>query len=284
MAPWTLVQISGAIGLACSAWNLFGDLYFLDFYTAHLSNDEFGAIRDSSDLQAGYLFQFNSDNWWIIFLAQSGGWMYPIWAVATTVPLFMGLHVEGNTYWKAMAPCALLFYGLCIMGGALHNAFAFLTALPSVYHNPPTNSGGWDDLADIQDFSHFLQMAQQRMVQHIVVGCIPGYIACNVAGIWIAVLVHFRETKFPKWFNLFNPMVTIVWVQIMGALLPDPWSFYFVGCLGTWGLLMLNTGTTYCLWQDSTGPEYVSSNLLLNPKEGNSKEGPAVMDYSAVHN
>lgn len=248
MPSWTFIQICGAIGVACAAWNLLGDLYFLDISTAALSSEEFGKIL--MDKKDGYLFHFNSDNWWVIFLAQSGGWMYPIWAFVTAVPLYMGLappstQAKDISIWKTSAPCLLLVYGLCVVGGALHNAFAFLTALPSVYH---FSGESWSGLAESQDFERFLEMAQTRIIQHIGVGTLPGYIACNVASLWIAFIVHFYPTRFPKWYNFFNPVVTIIWAQIVGKLLPQPWGFYFVGCLGTWGLLMLNIGTTYCLW------------------------------------
>lgn len=275
MVPWTFVQSCGAVGVACAAWNLFGDLYYMDFYTVHLSDQEMGMLRE--DQQAGYLFQFNSSNWWIGWIAQSGGWMYPIWAFVTVVPLHIGLKNKGeeeggsavSSFWKQVAPCALLAYGLCIIGGALHNAFSFLTVLPSIYHHPPEDaSNGWSDLVGTKQFSLFLKTAQTRILQHIMVGCFPGYIACNVAGLWVAGLVQFGDTKLPKRFNFFNPVVTMCWVQILGAILPDPWGFYLVGCLGTWGLLVFNAGTTYYLWNEEEGLEEqsLSSHLLSRPK------------------
>jgi len=282
MAPWTFIRTCGAVGLACAAWNLFGDLYYLDFYTAHLSNQEMGMIRD--DLQAGYLFQFTNSNWWVVFIAQSGGWMYPIWAFVTAVPLYMGLlqREDDNNYnnssrifWRQAAPCALLTYGLCVVGGALHNGFVFITVLPSVYHFAPEVANGWSDLAGTEEFSLFLKTAQTRILQHIMVGSLPGYVACNVAALWIAVIVHSGNTRFPKSFNFFNPIVTIFWIQILGALLPDSWGFYLVGCLGTWGLLVFNAGTIYYLWNDGTGPESLSSHLLSTQS--------AHMDYKSVH-
>lgn len=279
---WTFVRICGAVGLGCAAWNLFGDLYFLDFYTAQLSMEQLGGIRD--ELQSGYLFGFDKDNWWVAFLAQSGGWMYPIWAFVTTVPLYMGLTGTGETnFWKTVAPCALMAYGLVVVGGALHSACAFVTVLPSLYHFQ--SDDGWSDLKATQDFSVFVQMSQARIIQHIAVGCFPGYVACNVAGIWSAVIVHFGNTKFPKAFNWFNPMVTIFWVQVLGALLPDPWSFYLVGSLGTWGLMFFNLGTMYYLWDVGAGIESLSTTLLI-PKGTRVlvTPSPAMTNYKSVQN
>ena len=175
--------------------------------------------------------------------------MYPVWAFVTAVPIYIGLQESGDSskreqFWWSMFPCGLLLYGLCIMGGGLHSAFSFLTVLPIVYHDSHQD---WSDLDQSEQFGNFLASSQSRIVQHIFVGCLPGIVACNVASIWMALTVHFRPTRFPKWFNFFNPLVTSIWVQILGALLPDPVGLYFVGCLGTWGLLVLNLATTFIL-------------------------------------
>jgi len=279
---WTFIQICGAIGLVCAAWNLFGDLYLLDFYTAHLSFDQdFAMISDQ--MQAGKLFSFDNKNQWVVFVAQSGGWMYPVWAFVTAVPLYMGLNRKeegGSLPWKTAAPCALMVYSLCIVGGALHNAFAFLTALPNVYHYPPAEAAanGWSDLAGAEEFSLFLKTAQKRIVLHLMIGCLPGYVAGNVAGLWVAVLVHFGYANFPRSFNFCNPMFTMFWIQILGMLLPDPWGFYLVGCLGTWGLLVFNMGITYYLWDNGSGLESLS---LLAPTEKEEVQA-SCMDYRSV--
>ncbi|KAL7574693.1 hypothetical protein ACA910_003036 [Epithemia clementina (nom. ined.)] len=257
---WSLVEKCGAIAVACAAWNLLGDLYLMDFYTAHLSPDRFGMIRE--EMQSGYLFNFfNSQGAWWVFVAQSGGWMYPIWAVVTAVPIYIGLQpADGHHHnyhdWSIITPCMLLAYGLCVVGGGLHNSAAFLTVLPTIYHDPAA-AEKYSDLIGKDQFSNFLDIAQGRIIQHILVGCLPGIISCNVAGLWIGLLVHFRPTRFPKSYNFFNPLVTSFWVQIVGILLPEPAGSYFAGCLGTWGMLVLNIGTTYML-QDAAdaGVEY----------------------------
>lgn len=281
MVRWTFIQACGAVGLACSAWNLLGDLYYLDFYKAHLSDDEMGMIRQ--DFRAGYLFNFNDSNWWISFIAQSGGWMYPIWTFVTVVPLYMGLtRRDGTTtFWSQLVPCTILAYGLIIMGGALHSACVFLTVLPSVYHHAPQETNGWYQNDDPDQFPKFLETAQRRVLQHIMFGCLPGYIACNIGGLWVAVTVHFHDTRFPKSFNLFNPIVTAFVVQFLSWLLPDPFGFFLLGCLGTWGLMVFNIGIVYFLWDSSLGPESISSSLLLGPK-GKGVAEVTHVDYNSV--
>lgn len=300
----TFVQGCGVIGFLCAGWNLFGDLYYLDFYTAHLSmEDAFGMIR--TDLQSGYLFQFDGEKShpsWPLMIAQAGSWMYPIWAFVTVAPLYIGLeHQKQGTeaaaetsttdLWNRVVPCGLLAYGLCVVGGGLHSAFVFLTVLPYQYHSLPSGSqNGYDDWSKLGGSSDddgqsssfllsFLNTAQAKITQHIVVGSLPGLIACNIGALWVAFVVQTRGPThyFPKWFNVFNPMVTTVWVQFLAAVCPNPTvGFYFAGCLGTWGFFVFNLGTTYFLWnqnkdkdgvgasESSPAPSFLSSLLLSN--------------------
>ena len=59
-----------------------------------------------------------------------------------------------------------------------------------------------------------MQTAQARMVENYNVGSMPGPMAVVIGSGWIAYVVATRaaETKFPRWFNLFNPLVTMLWV------------------------------------------------------------------------
>lgn len=286
----SLVRACCVIGLLCSGWNLFADLYFMDFFTAHMSEESMGLIRDEQ--QSGYLFNFRQDNQWLIFFVQASGWMYPIWAVVTAIPLCIGFQEKENEELgtsvtsggstsgrfsigncKATFPIALLVYGLCVVGGAFHNAFAFITVLPNVLHYPPDNYyNGWSDLIGTEQFSSFLTSAQTRILQFIFVGALPGLMAYFTSSVWIALLVHFRPQyhRFPKWFNLFNPVATQIWVNMLGSTLPDPIGFYFNGCFGTWGLLFLNLGTTYCLLSTKVNMERTNHSALLQQPSDNS--------------
>eukprot|EP00567_Pseudictyota_dubia_P005662 CAMPEP_0197445014 /NCGR_PEP_ID=MMETSP1175-20131217/10332_1 /TAXON_ID=1003142 /ORGANISM="Triceratium dubium, Strain CCMP147" /LENGTH=274 /DNA_ID=CAMNT_0042975901 /DNA_START=67 /DNA_END=891 /DNA_ORIENTATION=+ len=269
---WTQVQACGVVALLCSAWNLFGDLYFLDFYAAHMDEeDQFGSVRAVS--QPGNLFRFDDGgSSFGLVLAQAGGWMYPLWACATTLPLYKGLRGAG--FWSSVAPCAVLAYGLCVVGGALHSAFSFLTVLPNAYHHPASEE--CEQMTESSTIFQFLQTTQTTIVRHLIVGCLPGYIACNVASAWIFFVVFTKshQIKFPKWFNLFNPFVTMAWVAILSSLLPDPWAFYIFGSLGTWGVLILNLGLSYFLWDSQ-------DNLFPVPTE-NTCSGSDNISYGSV--
>lgn len=257
----TLIQTCGIISLLCGLWNLYGDLYYLDFYIAHMSTDDRFAMVGSA-LQPGNIFNFsgydgeksNFNTFWL-YLAQAGGWMYPIWAVTTALPLYIGLKVYGSSssHWKSTFPCILLSYGICIMGGSLHSAFAFLAVLPTIYHHNDIND--WNKLRKLEAFDMFLTNAQSSLAEHLGVGCIVGYMSINLASAWIAYIIATQQTKFSKWLNLFNPFATITLVSVAcNILLSDTWGlkFYVIGSMGSWAMMALNVGTMIALRNDQT--------------------------------
>ena len=236
----TRVRQCGLAALLCGLWNLFGDLCFMDFYLAHMTFDGFGTIAASP--RPGRLFDFSED--WPLKLAQASGWMYPVWAVATAYPLYVGLHTAGAAWRCCAAPCALLAYGLCVVGGALHSGFAFATVLPRVLHAPQLLNATANSST-----CACMQAAQAKVMESYVFGYTPGPQAVMVASLWIAYVVATRETGFPRWFILFTPLVTVAWVAVVGFLvLPDPWGTLFVGTFGTWIILVMNIATTCILW------------------------------------
>ena len=88
-------------------------------------------------------------------------------------------------------------------------------------------------------------------------GYTPGPQAVAVASFWIAYVVATRKTKFPRWFVLFTPLVTLVWVAAVGFLvMPGPWGTYFVGAFGTWIILVMNVATSYILWNVNRPPSH----------------------------
>ena len=250
MPAMTFPRVCGLVSLLCSLWNLLGDLVFLDAAYATMDDETFGTIRTKG--RAGYLFHGSSMGW-LLVVAQAGAWMYPIWTFVTVVPLYVGLRPTGSA-WHSLGLCAVLAYGLCIVGGGLHSAFAFLTALPYTVHH-----GHFSNQVD----TDILTAAQLRILQHFLVGMLPGYIACNISAFWLAYVVQFRTTLFPsKWFHFFNPVTTMIWVSTAGALLPEVPRYYLIGCMGTWGVMILNMGITHCLWNDASYREVLDPFLL----------------------
>lgn len=198
-------------------------------------------------IQLGNIFNFDKESYnpiWL-YIAQAGGWMYPVWAVSTALPLYIGLEDAG--FWGSTVPCALVAYGMCIMGGSLHSAFAFVTVIPTSYHYSPADG----DAGQLELLNH----AQSKILEHIGIGSLVGYLSLNLAFAWIAIIVATRQNivKFPKWFNLFNPFVTMVWVSVSSYLfLPDTLSFYCICSMGTWVILFINIGTMVVLRADRT--------------------------------
>ena len=154
---WTPVQKCGVVALLCGAWNLFGDLCFMDFYHAHMTFEGFGTIDSVS--RPGNLFTEE----WLLQLAQAGGWCYPVWAAVTIYPLHAGLRGAG--WWCSSAPCAVLAYGLCVVGGALHSGFAFATILPQVLHIPQQlDSTTWKFMAGSPKCAAYMHAAQAKVM------------------------------------------------------------------------------------------------------------------------
>ena len=156
---WTPLQRCGLVALLCSAWNLFADLCYIDFYLAHMTFKGFGTIDTTS--RPGNLFDFNEN--WPLQLAISSGWMYPVWAFATAYPLHVGLRGAG--WWCSSAPCAVLAYGLCVVGGALHSGFGFTTILPRVLHTPQLlKATKWKRMAGSSTCAEYMQVAQAKVM------------------------------------------------------------------------------------------------------------------------
>ena len=171
------------MALVCGIWNLFGDICFIDFYLAHMNFDAFGAINNVS--QPSNLFDFNQE--WPLLVAQAGGWMYPVWVMATTYPLYLGLESSGkasNRDRNSVLPCALLAYGLCVAGGNLHSGFAFATILPQILHKHIPQSDEHE-----LDLRSTINFAQSKVMDCYVFGYAPGPLAVMIASGWIIYIV-----------------------------------------------------------------------------------------------
>jgi len=238
----TPIRICAALALVCSIWNLFGDICFIDFYLAHMNFESFGTIDKVS--RPGKLFDFSQD--WPLLVSQAGGWMYPVWAMVTIYPLYLGLETSrevSDQGQNSVLPCALLAYGLCVIGGNLHSGFAFATILSQVLHRHVQNN------EHILDLHPTINFAQSKIMDCYVFGYTPGPLAVIIASGWIIYIVITKETRFPRWFALCTPLVTVTWVNLIGFLLiPWPWGMYFVGSFGTLIMLVMNAAASWVLW------------------------------------
>ena len=95
--PARRVRTCFFVSLICAAWNLFGDVCFIDFYLAHMTFEGFGTIDHAVTIsRTGNIFDFNKA--WPVKLAQASGWMYPIWALTTSYAFDCSIIVFNFTF------------------------------------------------------------------------------------------------------------------------------------------------------------------------------------------
>ena len=144
-------------------------------------------------------------------------------------------------YSSTFFPCSLLAYGLCIVGGNLHSGFAFTTILLRVVHKLQSDGTLSPNQADTYQT---MQESQKVIMDTYVFGYTLGPLAVMIASAWIAVIVVMKQTEFPRWFVLFTPLVTLLWVGVGYFII----RFYFAGSFGTWIILVMNLAATFVLW------------------------------------
>ena len=93
-----------------------------------------------------------------------------------------------------------------------------------------------------------MQESQKVIMDTYVFGYTPGPLAVMIASAWIAVIVVMKQTEFPRWFVLFTPLLTLLWVIAGYFIIPSPWNLYFAGSFGTWIILVMNLAATFVLW------------------------------------
>ena len=104
--------------MICCLWNLVGDLIYTPL---NASGKEI-----LSDRLPTLLHQTENSHALILF-AQTAGWMYPLWGYLTASQLHIGLKKAG--FWWSTAACIAMVYAFCVIGGAQHSGWAFLTVL-----------------------------------------------------------------------------------------------------------------------------------------------------------
>ena len=114
--------------------------------------------------------------------------------MVTIYPLYVGLERSGG----AMLPCALLAYGICVVGGNLHSGFTFATILPTILHSAYQSDDQNDDLYSI------ITLTQSEIVDCHVFGYTPGPLAVIIASGWILYIVITSRTTFTQHWTAMN--------------------------------------------------------------------------------
>ena len=141
-------------------------------------------------------------------------------------------------------------YSFCVIGGAQHSGWAFLTVL---WQSPFR-----EDCLNDQLCHSYYEDSQIRIWKHFVAGDLPALLLF-ASSAWIFLSVAVNQSKgirFPLAFNLGNPLVPQVWVMGLAYLLPAPFAGLVGGPFGTWMVLTTNLACAYYLWDYEDGLEH----------------------------
>ena len=100
-------------------WNGVCDYIFA--YSSQLSGAEY-----SSSAVYKLILSANGRPHWMVMLAQTAGWLYPIYALSY-YHWWIGMRKAG--IWLAHIPLIILAYAIIMIGGIQHAGFAFLSVL-----------------------------------------------------------------------------------------------------------------------------------------------------------
>ena len=175
---------------------------------------------------------------WMVLIAQSAGWLYPIYALSY-YHWWIGMRRAG--FWLARVPLVLLAYAILMIGGIQHAGFAFL----SVLEQAKAVTGSSD--------AEFFALANQYIVEHFAFGDLTAIIAFNVGTLWHAIGILSGKTMYPRWFVIVSPLGVLMLTMIIGGFMPAPVAGYFIALFGTWFMLIPTIASTIWLWKH---PEY----------------------------
>jgi hypothetical protein len=208
-------------------WNGVCDYIFA--YSSQLSGSEY-----SSSAVYKLILSANGRPHWMVMLAQTAGWLYPIYALSY-YHWWIGMRKAG--IWLAHIPLIILAYAIIMIGGIQHAGFAFLSVLEQA-----KEVVGCTDEA-------FFSLANQYMIEHFIFGDLTAIIAFNVGTIWHAIGILSGKTMYPRWFLIVSPLGVLTITMITGALLPAPYAGFVLALFGTWFMLIPTIASTIWLWK-----------------------------------
>ena len=207
-------------------WN--GVCDYLYAYSSKLSG-----LQYFSPLVLNVLTTSGNRPHWMVMVAQTAGWLYPIYALAY-YHWWIGMRRAGT--WLAAVPCVLLAYAIVMIGGIQHAGFAFLSVLAQA----KAVVGCTDNT--------FYTKTSQFIVDHFVMGDLTAIIAFNVGTIWHAVGVLSGRTMYPRWFGVVSPLGVLTITATVGVFLPAPFAGFAIALFGTWFMLIPCVASTIWLW------------------------------------
>ena len=208
-------------------WNGVCDYIFA--YSSQLSGAEY-----SSSAVYKLILSANGRPHWMVMLAQTAGWLYPIYALSY-YHWWIGMRKAG--IWLAQIPLIILAYAIIMIGGIQHAGFAFLSVLEQA-----KEVVGCTDEA-------FFSLANQYMIEHFIFGDLTAIIAFNVGTIWHAIGILSGKTMYPRWFLIVSPLGVLTITMMFGTFLPAPYAGFVLALFGTWFMLIPTVASTIWLWK-----------------------------------
>jgi len=175
---------------------------------------------------------------WVIMIAQTAGWLYPIYALSY-YHWWVGMRRAG--FWLSALPCGMLTYAIVMIGGIQHAGWAFLSVLAQA----KAITGCTD--------SAFYEMTNRFIIEHFVIGDLTAILAFNIGTIWHAVAIGSGRTMYPRWYVLVSPLGVLTITMVLGALLPAPYAGFLIALFGTWFMLIPCIASTIWLWNIDIG-------------------------------
>lgn len=183
---------------------------------------------------------------WMVLLAQTAGWLYPLYAL-TYYHWWVGMRRAG--FWLGHLPIILLAYALLMIGGIQHAGWAFL----SVLEQAKAVVGSTDP--------RFFALANRYIIEHFIVGDLTAALALNVGAVLLAIGILSGRTMYPRWFVVASPFGVLIITMIVGGLLPAPYAGLMIALFGTWFMLIPNIAGAVWLWRhiDAVAPSAIEN-------------------------
>ncbi|MCK4993372.1 MAG: hypothetical protein KAS29_22900 [Bacteroidales bacterium] len=209
-------------------WN--GVCDYIYVYSSQLSGSEYF----SSEVFK-LILTANGRPHWMVMLAQTAGWLYPIYALSY-YHWWIGMRRAG--FWLARVPLIILAYAILMIGGIQHAGFAFL----SVLEQAKEVVGSTD--------SEFFSLANNYILDHFLIGDLTAIIALSVGSIWHAIGILSGRTMYPRWFIIVSPLGVLIITMVIGFFLPAPFAGFAIALFGTWFMLVPSVASTIWLWKN----------------------------------
>lgn len=171
---------------------------------------------------------------WMLLLAQTAGWLYPVYAL-TYYHWWLGMRRAG--FWLGLLPIVLLAYALLMIGGIQHAGWAFL----SVLEQAREVVGSTDP--------RFFALANRYTIEHFIMGDLTAALALNLGAVLLAVGILSGKTIYPRWFVIVSPLGVLIATMTVGAILPAPYAGLVIAPFGTWFMLIPNIAGAIWLWK-----------------------------------